>query len=340
MESSYIYLACSRKVIKMTRKVFQGEKNDTLHIMHWRKFRWVCIHMVVISVLRPGLKGWEKRLIVSDRAHLGLCSFTLCRICSARMNQICILFIWMCVKAAFGWSVYIPLQCLISTRLSMAYRRVKDKHKKERSKGWGGFRVSPQFCQKLRNAPILQFCNYSLVFFTTTALEPPRRALDLHILAKHLALACACVTSWVTLRTSPPGMDAAGKWQMRQRECRAQLWHEPWFHFLPDSRILSTSISPCIHPWQLTLRTNWRNSRWTSIRLMRSSASSHMNHFDIFRVSCRNILKDCGRWWETGSIICTKLFTVLQKKFWWKGPMPLCSTLTLVGSVAIKFGFI
>lgn len=54
----------------------------------------------------------------------------------------------------------------------------------------------------------------------------------------------------------------------------------------------------------------------------------------ITSVLCRNTLRDCGQWLEMGSITCTKLFTDLQRKFSLKGPMLLCLTLTLVGSIA------
>lgn len=48
---------------------------------------------------------------------------------------------------------------------------------------------------------------------------------------------------------------------------------------------------------------------------------------------CRNTLKDCGRWSETESITCTKLFMDLQRAFWLKGPMLLSLTLTLVATI-------
>ncbi len=53
-------------------------------------------------------------------------------------------------------------------------------------------------------------------------------------------------------------------------------------------------------------------------------------------VSCRNTLRDCGRWWETGSITCMKLFMDLPRKFWLKGPTLLSLILTLVGSMVIE----
>lgn len=119
-------------------------------------------------------------------------------------------------------------QCLISTRSSMAYRKLRDKHKKERSKGQEGnecrrwFRGS-QTCRHfaktyyatahysskciiLRHFRLLLFHNHSICFIIT-ALEQPRRALDLHTPAKHLALAYVYATSLVTSKTSLRGRE-------------------------------------------------------------------------------------------------------------------------------------
>ena len=171
----------------------------------------------------------------------------------------------------------------------------------------------------------------------TTALEQPRRALDRHIPAKLLALACVCVTSWETIRTSPLGRHDTtngDKDSFAMHACA--MIHN--FHFLPDSRTLSDSISPCILPWKLTLRTNWNNSKWASTKHEWNNESplTYTNKHSAICVLCRSTVRGCGRWWETGSIICTKLFMDIPKKFWLKGPMQLCLTSILVESATIK----
>lgn len=118
-------------------------------------------------------------------------------------------------------------QCSTSTRLSMACRKLRDKHKKERSKcregSEGRMRLSGYSYHWVRPPNILHrdkkhasgsYSVWIIVVFrspqfdlclTITALEQPRRALDPLIPAKHLALAYEYVTFWVTSRTSLPG---------------------------------------------------------------------------------------------------------------------------------------
>lgn len=56
----------------------EGDKNDKKGILskkrHLNRYcikRLVYTHINFVCILRSGLKGWEKRLIVSDRAHIG-----------------------------------------------------------------------------------------------------------------------------------------------------------------------------------------------------------------------------------------------------------------------------
>lgn len=154
----------------------------------------------------------------------------------------------------------------------MDYRKLRDKHKKERSKDRGG-----QPCQHFaKRYYATVHCSQnkfiyfnSFIFFNIThfgfcfiitALEQPRRALDLHTPAKHLAPAYVCVTSWVTLRTSLWSRDHG---TMPNTETNTRTYSCDMIHdFFSDSRTLSTSFNPCIQPWQLMLRTNWKNSRY------------------------------------------------------------------------------
>ncbi len=110
-----------------------------------------------------------------------------------------------------------------------------------------------------RSFPTLFYIPSFCLCFIIKALEQPRRASDPHTPAKRLALACVFVTSWVTLRTSPWGTGIRLYCQDQYYNIRSG--HDSWFSFLSDSRTLSTSINPCIHPWRLMLRSNWKNSR-------------------------------------------------------------------------------
>lgn len=84
----------------------------------------------------------------------------------------------------------------------MAYRKRKDRHKRERSKDRDGNEGRRRF----RPCKCVHMC-IQITCFIMTALEQPRRVSDLHTPAKHLALAYVFVTFWVTLRTSLPGRE-------------------------------------------------------------------------------------------------------------------------------------
>ncbi|KAK0132313.1 Adenylosuccinate synthetase isozyme 1 [Merluccius polli] len=76
---------------------------------------------------KKGLKGWDKRLIVSDRAHLGT------YVClNGQIDGNC----GYCTisKQGAGFSKPFFHFCLTFTRLLTAYRKPRDKRKKERSK--------------------------------------------------------------------------------------------------------------------------------------------------------------------------------------------------------------
>lgn len=116
--------------------------------------------------------------------------------------------------------------------------------------------------------------------FTWTALAQPRRALDPPILARPPARACVCVTFWGTSRTSLPGRGGPGRGPLPiesylppYAQWHIQYIHGAWWKWyifkslidtviIVDSRTLSSSTSPCIQPWQLMLRTNWKSSRY------------------------------------------------------------------------------
>lgn len=120
MEWSYIYLDCLRRAIKMTRKVHQ-DKNT-----HCCQFRWVwaSYKCVFCPLSRSERLGQE-----TDRVRQ---SSHRCVQYLVQKLQTVFSHVW---RSPFIDFPVILLQCLISTRSSMAYRKLKDKRKKERSKG-------------------------------------------------------------------------------------------------------------------------------------------------------------------------------------------------------------
>lgn len=133
MEWSYICPACLRKGIKMRRKVL-SEKGS--HSAHWCTLKEVSATLIdVISALWTGLKGWENRLIVSDRAHLGVYSILFDKTLAA-FNYMSS-YLWMLF---FADLMSVPSQCLISTKSLMACRKLKDKLRKAKRKGSGNLR--------------------------------------------------------------------------------------------------------------------------------------------------------------------------------------------------------
>lgn len=131
-------------------------------------------------------------------------------------------------------------QCLISTRLLTVCRKLKDKLKK-------GRRTFPEESCTQSSTLEIPFAHFPMTghtfAFVITASEQPRRESDLRTPAKHLALACVCATSWLTLRSSPQGM----KEDMLHKRplCKTDSCH---FFPLTDSETSSVSTSPCIQP--------------------------------------------------------------------------------------------
>lgn len=75
----FTFLASSRRLRKMYGRVKVCSSIHKTQTQSSHACFCMCLRALneILLCAIPGLEGWEKRLVISDRAHIGMCSFCL-----------------------------------------------------------------------------------------------------------------------------------------------------------------------------------------------------------------------------------------------------------------------